>query len=238
MTEVYIEHFLDKTPPDAIIAPVLRRTPLELLDEDVEVVDVFPLFRALRAPDPEYLYNTAESHWAPKGMRIVAKDVADRIARYDFGQRARYGMPVAKATAGQHNIPGAALEGQFGQTTGQYAWTVLTPEQRERASKAQTKTTTHLQTFDGKPVEDDPESPVILLGNSYVLGFREVLIKELNLRIRSQWRAAGATDLFFEYLRDPKSLDGCKVLIWVTTDQHIPIFRELVEGIAVEAKGQ
>jgi hypothetical protein len=236
MTEVYIEHFLGKYPPDGIIAPVVRRTLLELLDEDVEVVDGFPLFRALRQPDDEYLYNTADSHWAPKGMRIMAKELADRIARYDFGQQARYGLPVVKATAGPHNIPGASLEGQFGQMTSQYAWPVLTPEQRTRAAKAQTKTTTHLQTFDGKPVEDDPESPVILLGNSYVLGFREVLIKELNLRIRSQWRAAGSTDLFYEYLRDRKALDGCKVLIWITTDQHIPTFRELPEGIATGAK--
>jgi hypothetical protein len=238
MTEVYVEHFLEKCPADGIIAPVVRRTLLELLDDDVEVADGFPLFRALRETDGEYLYNTADSHWAPKGMRIMAKELADRIARYDFGQRARYSMPVVKATVGLHIIPGASLEGQFGQTTSQYAWPALTPEQRERAAKAQTKTTTHLQNFDGRPVEDDPESPVVLMGNSYVLGFRQVLIKELNLRIRSQWRAAGATDLFYEYWRDPKELESVKVLIWITTDQHIPIFREVPEGIAADAKAK
>jgi hypothetical protein len=236
MTEVYVEHFLNKYPADGIIAPVVRRTLLELLDADVEVADGFPLFRALRETDSEYLYNTADSHWAPKGMRIIARELADRIARYDFGQRARYGMPIFKATVGPHVIPGASLDGQFGQTTSQYAWPVLTPEQRERAAKAQAKSGTHLQQFDGRPVEDDPDSPVVLMGNSYVLGFREVLIKELNLRIRSQWRAAGATDLFYEYWRDPKSLESVKVLIWMTTDQHIPIFRELPEGIAAETK--
>src|ERR1700722_7867708 len=70
MTEVYIEHFVRPCPTDGIIAPHVRRMMLESVEQDVEVVDGFRLFRSLRDVDSECLYNTCNAHWAPRASGI------------------------------------------------------------------------------------------------------------------------------------------------------------------------
>jgi hypothetical protein len=231
MAEVYIEHFLDACPPDGIVAPHVRCTLLEMLDEDVEVVDAFPLLRAQRDTDKEYLYNTADSHWAPRGMRLMAKELAERIARYGFGVRARSAPPVVKAEPGRFYIPGAPLEGHIGELSGQYGWLALTREQQQLAAKAQTMTTLHVTMPDGRAPPDDPGSPVLLMGNSYVMRFREQFIKELNLLVDSRWACGMTTQGFHEFVRDPKALEHCRVLVWILTEQDLPGMRPLPESM-------
>jgi hypothetical protein len=235
MTEVYVDHFLDGCPADGIVAPHVRRVLLDLLEADVEVVDGFSLFRALRDTDREYLYNTADPHWAARGMRIMAKELGDRVARYRFGARARYGPPVVKTEIGPFYIPGAPIEGHIGELTSQFGWPALTPEQQARAAKAQTRVATHVTLPDGREPPDDPESPVVVIGNSYMIRFREQLIKELNLLILTRWREAASTDFFAEFLREPKVLEHCRVLIWLTTDGSMTAFRPLPAPVAAAA---
>jgi hypothetical protein len=231
MTEVYIGHFLDPCPPDGIIAPHVRRTLLEMLDDDVEVVDGFPLFRAQHDTDREYLYNTADSHWAPRGMRLMAKELTERIARYSFGARARSAPPVVKAEPGPFYIPGAPIQGHVGELTGQYGWLALTPPQQELAAKAQTLTTLHVTMPDGREPPDDPDSPVIVMGNSYVMRFREQFIKEVNLLVDSRWACGMTTQGFQEFVRDPKALEHCRVVVWILTEQDLPGMRPLPEVV-------
>jgi hypothetical protein len=231
MTEVYIEHFLDPCPPDGIIAPHVRRTLLEMLDDDVEVVDAFPLFRAQHDTDREYLYNTADSHWAPRGMRLMANELAERIARYSFGARARSAAPVVKAEPGRFYIPGAPIQGHVGELTGQYGWLALTPPQQELAAKAQTLTTLQVTMPDGRNPPDDPDSPIIVMGNSYVMRFREQFIKEVNLLVDSRWACGMTTQGFQEFVRDPKTLEHCRVVVWILTEQDLPGMRPLPEVV-------
>jgi hypothetical protein len=222
MTEIYIEHFLDSTPPDGIIAPHMRHALLELFDAHVEVVDGFSLFRALRDTDTEYLYNTADTHWAPRGMRIMAKEIADRIERYKFGARARYAPPVVRTSLGPYitdRFPGG---GQ---------WLVLSPEQRTLAQGAQTTNLSEVSMLDGSAPPDDLTSPVIVIGHSYVPRFREQLIKELNLLIYPRVRDGETTGFFGEFLREPEVLNHCRVVVWITTEQHLTHFQKMPEPI-------
>jgi hypothetical protein len=233
LTEVYIEHFLNDCPPDGIIAPHVRRILFDLLKEDVEVVDGFPSLRRLRDTDKEYLFNTADAHWAPRGMRIIAKEVGDRIARYKFGSRARYGLPIVKTAPGRHPIPGIPVGGELqGDMTAQFGWSALTPEQRKLAQPAQATSLAHVTMLDDSEPPDDPKSPVVLVGNSYVPLFREQLIKELNMLIRSDWKASATTEMFEDFLRDPSALDHCRVLIWVMSEKHMADFKPLPAAIA------
>jgi hypothetical protein len=215
MTEVYIEHFLDPCPSDGIVAPHLREALLELLSEDVEVVDAFSLLRAQRDTDTEYLYNTCDPHWAPRSMRIVAREVADRIARYRFGARARYGMPIVNVSPGQYCAPGFLEPGlAFGSI-------VLDKQQQRRAAAAQTLTQPSVTLPGGGAPRDDPQSPVFLFGNSYALDFREQLVRELNLLVRSHVWPGASTEFFASFLREPESLDHCRVAVWLTTEQYM-----------------
>ena len=181
MTEVHIDRFLDPSPKDGIIAPQARKALLELLNDDVEVVDGFSLFRPRRDADPEYLFNTADNHWAPRGMRVMAKEIADRIERYRFGTRARYALPIVRTSVGPYKID--LCVGGFGSQIG---WQTLTEEQRERARRAQTTSLSEVvMQEDGSPPPNDPRSLVLLIAHSYGLYFGDQLVKELNLLIDS-----------------------------------------------------
>jgi hypothetical protein len=226
MTEVYVEHFLEPCPADGIIAPHVRHTLLELLRDDVEVVDGFRLFRALRGTDAEYLYNTADTHWAPRAMRITAKEVADRIARYNFGARARYALPAVRATPGSygaeddHNAIGFML-----------AWNALNPEQQKRARPAQPVSQTEVKMPNGKKLPNDPASPVVVIGHSYVWCFGEQLVKELNLLTNSRSTIHQTTEAFGDFLREPEALARCRVVVWITTEQHLTKFKPMPKPI-------
>jgi hypothetical protein len=215
MTEVYIDHFIDPAPPDGIIAPYTRRALLEMLDAGVEVVDVFALFRPRRAPDPSYLYHTADTHWAPRGMQIAAAELARRIERYDFAKVARRAPPVFKE----------ATEPYYGDRGTGYM--LLNEEQRQRLADARTQTWNRVTTPDGGVLLDDAKSPVFLVGNSYLTKFRELLIRELNLGLRTNQVHGSTTEPIRDFLVAPEFLSGVRVVIWVTTEEHMAHFKPL-----------
>jgi SGNH hydrolase-like domain, acetyltransferase AlgX len=225
MTEVYMEHFLDPCPPDGIIAPHVRQSLLEMLEDDVEVVDGLRLFRSVRDASSEYLYNTCDHHWAPRGMRIMAKEIADRIERYQFGARARYALPIVKTSPGPY-----VFRDLFGVVNG-YGRQLLTPEQYARANPAQTKMLAEVKMLDGQAPPDEPKSPVLIMGHSFVPKFREQLIKELNLLIATRASDHQTTESFADFLREPELLEHCRVVVWICTDGHMTRFHPMPEPI-------
>jgi hypothetical protein len=238
MAEVYAEHFLEPCPEDGVTAPHVRRTLLEMLDDGVEVVDGWALFRAQRETDAEYLYNTADSHWAPRGMRVMAKELADRIVRYRFGARARYGLPIVKTEPGPYGTPGTPGADPRASVITQNGWVALGEEQQERAAKVQPTSQAHVTLLNGREPLDNIESPVVLIGNSFVPGFREQLVKELNLLVNCRWRGGATTEEFVDFLREPELLKNCRVLVWVSTEQHLTNFKPLPPPIAAYARGK
>jgi hypothetical protein len=228
MFEVYVEHFIDPCPPDGIIAPHVRRALHELLAEDVEVVDGFPLYRALRDSDPEYLYNTADPHWGPRGMRVMAKEIADRIARYQFGASARYGLPVVRSTPDRFTINGRNTDAEHADAASDQAgWPTLSEQQQARARAVQSSCIGHVTTLDGKELPDDLKSPVLVVGNSFVQHFREQLARELNLFVHSHWRHGSTTEMMTDFLSEPDLIANCKVIVWVVSDWHLQKFKPL-----------
>jgi hypothetical protein len=231
MTEVYIEHFLDQCPADGVIAPHLRRTLLELLAADVEVVDSLPLLRSHRRPDPDYLYNTADTHWAPRAQGIVARALADRIARYGFAAHARAAPAIVRASSGRYAICTVPAPSWMEELPTQQGWDLLTDDQKKRAARVQTRTQDHVTLPDGSEPPDDAGSPVLLMGHSYVLNFREHFIQALNLLVRTRWSAGQTTEPFADFVRDPSLLDGVRVVVWITTEQHLTHFKEMPQQV-------
>ncbi len=221
MAEVYSEHFVQPCPPDGIIAPHVRQTLLELLDLNVEVIDGFSVFRAVREPAPEYLYNACEGHWAPRGMRVMAKEVADRMVRYAFGSQARYALPRFVAKTGPYIVDSYWGQNRAAPETG------ITSEQLAHARSVQTVKQAVVQTSDGKPVTDDPTSPVYLIGNSFTQHFREQLVRELNMPVRSRWGGGTTTEPFTDFVREPELLAGVRVVVWLTTEHFMTRFKPL-----------
>lgn len=225
MPEVYIEHFLAETPPDGVIAPHRRRTFLDLLEADVEVVNTFRLMRDAR--DRVFQYLPADHHWNQPGMLATARDVADRFSRYQFGKDAKKAAPVTKSRPGPY-VPPSAEQRKAASVPG---GGTLTEEQWQSALGTQPATIDYITSPDGSPLADDPRSPVLLIGNSYVVGFREVLIREANLRVRTNWGNGQSTQAFAGFLREPETLDGVKVVVWVNADQFLAHFSAMPEPV-------
>jgi hypothetical protein len=225
MTEIYSDRILRPCPPDGIIAPHVRRAFLELLNEDVELVDALRLFRSLRDTDSEYLCNPTDTHWAPRGMRIMAKEIAGRIERYHFGARARYALPIVQVSLAPY------LNMRVVKRLGGLGGAALTPEQKLRAELGRTQIQSQVSMPSGGLPPEDPGSPVLVIGHSYNVGFREQLVKELNLLTYTRFQPSQTTEGFADFLREPELLDHCRVIVWITTDQHFTRFKPMPQPI-------
>jgi hypothetical protein len=201
---------------------------LELLEDDIELVDALPLLRAARSEGP-YLYNSADTHWAPSAMRLVAEEVARRLARYDFVAKARCSNPIVATLDGPYSSFGPD---RVGEALVQNGWLALSAEQRRRAAGAEVRSNRNVVTANGKIPRDDPNSPVMLVGDSYGINFREELIRELNLLTNNRFAGGQTTEAFCDFLREPGLLDHTRVVIWITTEQHMTQFKPLPLPIA------
>jgi SGNH hydrolase-like domain, acetyltransferase AlgX len=76
-------------------------------------------------------------------------------------------------------------------------------------------------------VPDSPASPVLLVGDSYVPGFREQLIRATNLRVRTAWAGGITTEPFAEIVLDEDKLAGVRVIVWVVSNWHLAQFKPL-----------
>jgi hypothetical protein len=64
----------------------------------------------------------------------------------------------------------------------------------------------------------------LLIGHSYCCNFEEELARELNLPIRPRWFDGQTSEVFIDFLRQPELLDGVRVVVWITTTQHLTHF--------------
>jgi hypothetical protein len=211
MTQIYSEAFIDGCPADGVISPHVQRALLGMLRSDVEVIDGFSLFRPLRDPNPDFLYNSTEPHWSPRGQRVMAKEVADRICRYRFGARARYGLPAVRSSILPFDLPEPFP----------YSESPLTPEAARRAADVQPKAYVGIADQNGNQLSDDPKSPVLLVGNSFLDGFHDALIREINLPVRTIRATNSTTEPLADFLRDDSALAHARVVVWVTSTQHL-----------------
>jgi hypothetical protein len=234
MAEVYVESFVQPCPADGIVAPHVRQTLLELLAADVETVDAFRLFRTQRGPGPElsYLFNAADRLWAPRAMRIVAREVAGRIERWHFqtrGPKPRF--QTAQRT--YHIHPDKPLA-HWEVLAEQEGWEVLSDEQKARATRAQMSAREDVTLEGGIKPADDPRSPVLLIGDSHIFNFREQLIRALNMPVNTHWTESHTTESFHDFVNKPALLVDVRVVVWITTEQNMTHFEPMDASILAE----
>ena len=218
MTEVYPEYFTDHCPSDRIIAPRVRQAILELLEDDVEVVDLWYAFQAERDTDPEPLYQPADPHWSPRAQSIAARLVAARLKRYDFVTKAQAAPPICE---------GASLP--FAAASAGAAFQALNPDQQKRAEKHQPRSSRIPQKYLGAQFDDS--AAVACIGDSYNYGFMELLGRELNLPVRLLTGGGHTTHAFKDFLRNPDTLKDCKVVIWLVCHSSLKADWPLPERI-------
>jgi alginate O-acetyltransferase complex protein AlgJ len=158
-----VEIFPDKVDPGLhttvgqVANPFERKLLADLAREGVETVDLLPAFLAARArgdkKDEEPLYQRQDTHWTDRGLRAAAEIVAARVKAYPwYAELARHARKLGtKPTTFT----------RFGDLHSRL------PDAQKKHYKPETLRAEQVVTADGALYDDDADSPVVLLGDSF-----------------------------------------------------------------------
>jgi hypothetical protein len=155
-----LEVYPEKLDPDfkglsgQIVNPAFRKLIESLSRAGVEVVDLLPaLLRAKSESAAEpFLFQHQDTHWTDRGLRLAADLLATRVKKYPWyaelaKQKRTYELKETHFT-------------RFGDLQSRL------PEAEQKKYTPETLVA-HQVMLGGKPYDDDPESPVVLLGDSF-----------------------------------------------------------------------
>ncbi len=242
-----VEIFPDRaaTPPDtkeaqpdfarfagAVVNPFERKFLLELGEKGVETVDLLPAFLAERARGPttgEPLYQAQDTHWTSRGLELAARIVAERVKRYPWykglvAHRRTYKTKDASFT--RHGDLHSRL-----------------PEAEKSGYAPETLIGHQVVAADGALYEDDPDSPIVLLGDSFTsvyqlmdcehAGVSAHLAKELGAPVDLVMSYGGGPNVRQKLLRrGADALSSKKLVIWMMTARDLYNFWEGWQPVA------
>jgi hypothetical protein len=213
--------------PSVDPAPVLRQFYGELRAAGVDVLDLSPLLIQNRQHPRGAIFCKTDSHWSGIGCVLAAKEIAEHV-------RGRLAAPaVRKEYVSDWNEV---------QINGDLAGLLSREARKPGPEKISVQSVSEKGT--GAVVEPDPNSPVLVLGDSHTLVYHDFLaeraglIDQLALELGFApdligTRGSGATpvriNLYRRSLRDPGYLKKKKVVVWCFAARE---FTEATEGWA------
>jgi hypothetical protein len=201
-----------------LVNPTTRDVLAILEQAGVEAVDLFEVYaHARQAPGGPDYYLAQDSHWSPEGMRLAAETVARRLL--DSGW-------VEKGTA-RYELKSVPVE-----RCGDVLKMIRVPQVQKLFEPQRMNCTQVVDVESGKPCEDDPNSPVLVLGDSFLRiferdepgsgGFVSHLAYNLGFGLTTVISDGGASTLVRQQLaRKPALLKGKKVVIWEFVERDI-----------------
>jgi hypothetical protein len=207
------------------LRPFVSAPTRELLDRlheaGVEVVDLFSAFDTAKSnaekPD-QLLYLRQDTHWSPAGSELAARTVARHIL--DRGWVAPGTVEyIANPVPVQH--------------VGDLVRMLQSPPILEAAESETLFCGQVVRRDNGSPYEDDPNSDVLVLGDSFLriyqqeadmegAGFIAHLAKELGRPVTSLVNDGGAATLVRQSLsRRPAMLTNKRVVVWEFVERDI-----------------
>jgi alginate O-acetyltransferase complex protein AlgJ len=139
-----------------VLNPYGRKFLLELTQAGVEVIDLLPVFLKARGKDADetqLLYQRQDTHWTDRGLRLAAATVAERIKRYPWY------LELAP-----HAVDFGTKPCDFRRPGDLHSR--LSPAE-QRAFKPEALVAQQVLTPAGEPFEDDADSPIVVLGDSF-----------------------------------------------------------------------
>lgn len=198
-----------------------------------ETADLFtPLLRA-KADGRFQLYLKRDTHWTPQGLEIAADVLAARIKQLVPGLDPEEGLGSDAATgSGAARGPRFALKDTTVKRWGDIAEMTKVPERKsiweEEAVEAHQVEDLAAQ----KPYRDDPDSPVLWLGDSFSriyqtdapgsAGVIAQVAYRLNRPLASIVNDGGASTVVRQQLaRRPELLKGKKLVVWTFVERDL-----------------
>ncbi len=200
----------------------VNRTTLDVLAKlkqaGVEVVDLFDVYAEARrkSGSPEY-YLAQDSHWSPEGMRLAAETVARRLLDLGWVERGTTKYEMRSVPVERY---------------GDVLKMIRVPQVEKLYKPQQMNCTRVVDAASGKPYADDPNSPVLVLGDSFLRiferdepgagGFVAHLACNLGFGLSSIISDGGASTLVRQQLaRKPALLKGKNVVVWEFVERDI-----------------
>ena len=189
-----------------------------LQDAEVEVVDLFDLFRRSRQEDANPpMYLKQDTHWSPEGMHLAAETVAQRLLYKGWVEPGAAGYILEPAVLQRH--------GDVIRMMGIPRLEESLPPEDVRCSRV-----VHGNT--GAPYACRDEGEILVLGDSFLriyetdepgsAGFIAHLAHELQKPLASIVNDGGASTLVRQQLYGkPDLLAGKKVVIWEFVERDI-----------------
>ena len=212
----------------ACLSPATRDVLAALQQAGVEIVDLFDVYDRVRSVPARAhpgmpqdvatsLYLAQDSHWSPQGMELAAQAVARRLL--DLGWVGK--GPVEYATR-----PVSIRR------YGDVLRMIRVPQVERLYEPQRIDCVQVLDPATGRPCEDDPSSPVLVLGDSFLRiyerdepggsGFLAHLARRLGFGLTSVVNDGGASTLVRQQLaRKPALLRGKKVVLWEFVERDI-----------------
>jgi len=192
-----------------------------LREAGVETIDLFETFRQLREserpdlPGPYYLLR--DTHWSGTAARIAAESVARRIRN----------LAWIESGAVQYSVRTVWVNRQT-----DIVRMMRLPEIGRQLSYEEVRCDQVVRTGSGNLYRDDPNSPVLVLGDSFLriyetdepraAGFIAHLARALGLPLASLINDGGASTLVRQELsRRADLLRGKKLVIWEFVERDI-----------------
>lgn len=206
------------------INPATLHILAKLRQAGVEVLNLFEVYDRAKqmAGSPAY-YLAQDSHWSPEGMRLAAEAVAKRLVDLGWIEKGATRYKARPAAVERH---GDVLR-------------MIRVPQVERLFEPQRMDCRQvIDTGTGQPYADDPNSSVLVLGDSFLRiferdepgsgGFIAHLAYNLGFGLSSIVSDGGASTLVRQQLaRKPALLKGKRVVVWEFVERD---FRFGTEG--------
>lgn len=221
--EIFPEH-LDESGKALIgkpIQPYFRKFLASLSTAGVEVVDLLPAYLAARREKEaglEPLYQRQDTHWTDRGLQIAADLLSARVKKYPW-------YAALKPHAQRYSVKDTPFE-RFGDLHSRL------PEAKKSKYKPEKLVAEQVLAQAGGFYEDDEQSPIVVLGDSYTGVYQLMDAEHAGLSAHLARRVGYPADLVMSYgggpnvrnkllRRGKEALESKRVVIWVMTARDL-----------------
>lgn len=216
--EVFVDKldgFKVKTNQLPVLNPHGRKFLLDLIQAEVEVLDLLPTFleaRSMWNPGEEPLYIPQDRHWTDRGIRLAASLIVKRIQRYPWYLKLQ---PKARFLK---------LRRQTFSQRGDLYWHL--PASKQSDYKPAELICHQVLYENGMPYEDNPNSPIVVLGDSYTGIFQRAYCRHAGITAHIAHGIGAPVDLEMSYADGPNirnkllrqgepSLRSKRLVVWI-----------------------
>lgn len=208
-----------------VVNPFSRKFALSLAQAGVEIVDLLPAFLTARAAagpaDQEPLYQHQDTHWSDRGLRLAADLIASRIQKYpwyrDIAQR---GKPARIFATRETSFT------RFGDLHSRL------PDAEQKRYQPETLLAHQVIAENGAPYEDDPDSPIVVLGDSFTGVYELTDAEHAGVSAHIAKAIGTAVDLVMSYGGGPnvrqkllrrgvEALASKRLVVWIMTARDL-----------------